>query len=149
MSEEIEKIEKQLKTIAILYFVFAGFTFLMLLFLPLHYKMMSLVSTMEFPVREGEPDPAKMFAPMMDVMIYMYLVIGILGIIFAGVTLFTGLFLFQKKNRLFCIIGAAISCLSFPLGTALGIWTLLILFDNKTKPLFEGSADLNEADFLS
>lgn len=100
MSEEIEKIEKQLKTIAILYFVFAGFTFLMLLFLPLHYKMMSLVSTTEFPVPEGEPNPAKMFAPMMDVMIYMYLAMGILGIIFAGVTLFTGLFLFQKKSSI-------------------------------------------------
>jgi len=149
MSLATEKIEKQIKTISILYFVFSGFSFLMLMFLLLHYTIMSKFSTMEFPVREGEPDPTKMMAPMLDMMIYFYVAMGVLGVLFAIATFLTGLFMLQKKKRTLCIIGAAIGCLSVPLGTALGIWALLILFDKKTKPLFERPSELNEADFLS
>ena len=112
MSIENDQLEKQLKTIAILYFVFAGFSFLMLL--PLHYMMFRRFSTMEFPVLEGQPDPMKMMTPMMDVMIYFYIAMGVLGVLFAVATFFTGLFVLQKKNRTFCVVGAAISCISAP-----------------------------------
>ncbi|MCH9656930.1 MAG: hypothetical protein K0U86_01270 [Planctomycetes bacterium] len=147
MSIATEKIEKQIKTIAVLYFAFAGFSFLMLMLLPLHYMMFRRFSTMGFPVPEGQPDPMEMMAPMMDVMIYFYIVMGVLGVLFVISTFLTGLLMLQKKNRTVCIIGAAIGCLSAPLGTALGIWALLTLFDNKTKLLFETPVELNDPDF--
>jgi len=119
----------------------------MLMLLPLHYMMFRRYSKMGFPVPEGQPDPMKMMAPMMDVMIYFYIAIGVLGVLFAVATFFTGLFMLQKKNRTVCIIGAAIGCLSVPLGTALGIWALLTLLDKKTKLLFEPPVELNDTDF--
>lgn len=147
MSLETDRLEKQLKTIGILYFVFAGFSFLVLLFLPIHYMMFRKFSTMEFPVPEGQPDPREMMAPMMDMMIYLYTAMGVLGVIFVVATFFTGLFMLQKKNRTFCIVGAAISCISAPLGTALGIWALLTLLDKKTILLFAPPVKLNDNDF--
>lgn len=149
MSEDTEKIEKQIKTIAILYFVFAGFTFLMLLMLPLHYIIMNSFSKMDLPRQGGGPDPAKMIDSMMDMMIYMYIGMGILGVLYAGLTFLTGLFMLQNKNRTFCIIGAGFCCTSFPFGTALGVWTLIILMDKKSISLFEKTAAMNETDFLA
>ena len=90
MSIATEKIEKQIKTIAVLYFAFAGFSFLMLMLLPLHYMMFRRFSTMGFPVPEGQPDPMEMMAPMMDVMIYFYIVMGVLGVLFVISTFLTG-----------------------------------------------------------
>lgn len=149
MLEESEKIEKQIKTIAIFYFVFAGLTFLMLLMLPLHYAMMNKITEMDFPRRGGGPNPAEMVDSMMEMMIYMYIGMGVLGLLYAGLTFLTGLFLLQKKNRIFCLVGAGFCCTSFPLGTALGVWTLIVLMDEKAKALFEKPVDMNEADFLS
>lgn len=149
MSIETDKIENQIKTAAILYFVYAGFSFLMLLMIPLHYTIMNAFSKMEFPGHEGGPNPAEMLDSMRDLMIYMYMAMGVLGVLYAGLTFLTGLFLLQKKYRTFCIVGAGFCCTSFPFGTALGVWTLVMLMDDKAKLLFENSVEMNETDFLT
>jgi hypothetical protein len=42
-----------------------------------------------------------------------------------------------RKRYTFCIIVAAISCTFFPLGTALGVFTILVLSRPSVKALFE------------
>ncbi len=77
------------------------------------------------------------------------MLIGMLiGTVFFTLTCFlTGTCLLKQISHRSCIVGSVVILIAFPLGTALGIWALLTLFDNKTKPLFETPAELNEADF--
>ena len=105
--------------------------------------MMETMETMDIPIEEGQPDPAEMFSPMMEMMKYMYLLVGIFNAIIAVIFIVTGVCMFRKKNRTLAIVGAGASCLLFPLGTALGIWALTVLFDEDVKIEFEAT---NEAE---
>jgi hypothetical protein len=68
------------------------------------------------------------------------MVIGLVAIAFAwviaGLTIWTGYNLSQRKHYTFCLVVAAISCLSFPFGTALGVFTIIVLLRPTVKQLF-------------
>lgn len=147
-SPDTEQIEKQLKVIGILFLVLAGFCLLMLIFIPIHYMMMQSFVNIDFPGHKEGPDPRKIFQEMQSSMVFMYVFMGGLLVLTGGFMLATGINLLRRRHWTLCVIGSALICPSFPLGTALGIWSLLTLFDKKTKPLFAERAPLEEADFL-
>ncbi|WP_339734764.1 hypothetical protein [uncultured Gimesia sp.] len=149
MSLETEKIEKQLKVVGVLFMSLSGLCLLGLLFIPVHYMMMQSVLNMDFP-RQGEgPDPREMFEKMQTPMFVMYGLMGGMMLLFGGFTLATGINLYRKSHKTFCIVGSAVICIWIPFGTALGIWSLILLFDKNAQPLFEEQTNLNDADFLS
>lgn len=57
-------------------------------------------------------------------------------VIMAGLTAYTGRCLSSRKHHTFCIVMAAISCLSFPIGTALGVFTIIVLQRPGVRQLF-------------
>jgi hypothetical protein len=52
-------------------------------------------------------------------------------------TIIAGIFLKNRKNYIFCIVIAIINCAFFPIGTVLGVFTLVVLFRSSIKPLFQ------------
>ena len=50
-----------------------------------------------------------------------------------------GRFLKRHKRRIFCMVIAGISCLFMPVGTVLGVFTIIVLSRPTVKTLFEGS----------
>jgi hypothetical protein len=56
---------------------------------------------------------------------------------FAALYILTGYYLQNQRNRTFCMVMAAISCLSVPLGTILGVFTLVVLSRTSVIELFE------------
>jgi hypothetical protein len=48
----------------------------------------------------------------------------------------------QRRSRTFCMIVAAITCMEFPLGTALGIFSLTVLGRASVARLFNGKPGL-------
>lgn len=48
-----------------------------------------------------------------------------------------GRFLKQQKKYTFCFVMAVISCMFAPLGTVLGVFTIIVLLRDSVKPLFE------------
>src|SRR5262245_20658320 len=57
----------------------------------------------------------------------------------AALTIWTGRNLAQRKRYTFCFVMAVILCVvSIPLGTALGIFTIIVLQRPSVKNLFEG-----------
>ena len=147
MSLETEKLEKQLKVVSVLFMASSGLCLLGLLFIPIHYTMMQSVMNMDFPHQEEVLHPREMFEQMQGTLPLMYGILGGIFLVFGGVMLATGINLYRKKHQTFCIVGSAMSCLCMPWGTALGIWSLLILFDKHAQPLFQ--EQLSDADFLS
>jgi hypothetical protein len=55
----------------------------------------------------------------------------------AILTIAAGRFLTQKKHRIFCIVMASIHCLHAPLGTLLGVFTLIVLLRPSVRMLFD------------
>src|SRR6266581_2637262 len=50
-------------------------------------------------------------------------------------TIISGRYIARRKNRMFSIVMAAIHCLSFPFGTALGVFTLIVLMRDSVRRL--------------
>jgi len=49
----------------------------------------------------------------------------------------SGIFLRQRKFRVYCIVHAGVQCLSFPFGTALGVCTIVVLNDQSVQGVFD------------
>lgn len=60
----------------------------------------------------------------------------IVGWIMAGLLIWAGRCLAQRKKYTFCLVVAALSCFFFPLGTALAVFTFIVLMRPSVKPLF-------------
>jgi hypothetical protein len=71
---------------------------------------------------------------------YIFAILGtvllVLGLGFAACLFFAGRFLSQRKHRLFCLVIAGINCLFFPYGTALGVFTFIVLMRPSAQALF-------------
>jgi hypothetical protein len=58
----------------------------------------------------------------------------------AVLTLLAGRFIARRKHHLYCLILAGFNCMSFPFGTALGVFTFIVLLRPSVKAMFEQSA---------
>jgi len=56
----------------------------------------------------------------------------------AALSFFTGRFLARRQHRTFCVVISALNCISLPLGTALGVFTIIVLQRRSVKTLFAG-----------
>ena len=63
----------------------------------------------------------------------------VVGWAFAIGLFFAGRCLQQRRRHTFCVVMAALACLSVPLGTLLGVFTLIVLFRPGVKDLFAES----------
>lgn len=59
------------------------------------------------------------------------------GWAFAACVLYAGRCLANRRRLLFCQVMAGIECMFMPFGTALGVFTLLVLTRPTVKPLFD------------
>jgi hypothetical protein len=62
-----------------------------------------------------------------------------LGWAYAGALVYAGHCLRRRRQRLFCIIMGGLSCMFFPFGTVLGVFTLVVLIRPSVAALFEGA----------
>lgn len=59
---------------------------------------------------------------------------------YAGALAFAGQSLASKKRYTFCLIVAGINCLFAPLGTVVGVFTIIVLMRPEVKELFQNPA---------
>ena len=70
---------------------------------------------------------------------------GIIAYVAAGY----GLLKYKSWARILAIILAILNLFLFPIGTALGIYTLVIMFNEETKVLFRGEVTTAEMEEVS
>jgi len=75
------------------------------------------------PSQPNAPNPAEFFA----IFRWFYLVFGLWFIVSGVLNILSGLSLRVRKHRIFSIVVACINCLYMPLGTILGVFTILVL----------------------
>jgi len=131
---------EHLKILGICFYVKAGLLALTGLFFSIYIIFGAAFMTMDIPHKANEPNPA-MFGGL-------FIVFGLAFVAFFGLLAFlafwTGRSLMRHKNYSFILVIAAISCLSMPLGTILGIFTFVVLMRDSVKALFSGQ---NPAQF--
>lgn len=76
---------------------------------------------------------------------WMFAVLGgasiFVGWSFAICLLIAGYFLARQKHHLFCMIAAGVACMWVPIGTVLGVFTIIVLQRPTVKALFESNRD--------
>ena len=123
---------EHLKLLSIFHYVLAGLTALSALF-PLLYVLLGVLmatGAMEERHRDGSE---RAFGWVFAAFGCLF-VMGIFAL--AAALVFAGRSLAQRKRHTFCIVVAGVSCLFFPFGTALGVFTLIVLMRPSVKELF-------------
>lgn len=129
----MEKDQNELNLLSILHFVMAGLAALVgsipVVHLLLGFRMLTDPS---FLGGGGPPPP---FNPG-----WLFVIVGALAILlgwsWAFVLVFSGLSLRSQRRYWLSFVVACITCLNFPLGTALGVFTLLVLSRPSVKQMY-------------
>ena len=128
-----------LRVLAICHYITAGLTLLMSGFIPLHYAIMKMVFTSPEITnpKPGEPampfNPAEFFALFQ----WFYVIAAVFMLAAVILTAISGRFIQRRVNRLFSLIVAGFLCMFFPFGTALGVFTFIVLTRDSVRRLYE------------
>ena len=123
----------QLRMLSIFHFVFAGFSCVGLGFLLLHHLIMRAVFAQpNWAGNTGAAPPPEVFA----IIGALYWVIGGAILVQTVLAVLSGYFLWHRQYRTFSIIVACINCLSLPLGTVLGVFTLVVLMRESVQTAY-------------
>lgn len=130
-----DKDAEHLRLLVIFHFVHAGFQALSLVFGVFHFFVMKnvFVNGGFFKNVKG---PAPDFEMMLRFMVPFYIVMALFGLGLMIYSILCGLWLRQRKHRTMCLVCAGIECLALPLGTILGIFTILVLNRDSVRMLF-------------
>lgn len=126
---------KYLELLAVFHYVFGGLLALFSCFPILHVVMGLALATGRMPMQsEGAHPPESLFG-------WIFVIMGSLFVLTGWMTaiavLIAGRRLQRRQNRLFCMVVAGIECMFMPFGTALGVFTLILLNKDPVKSAFE------------
>jgi len=127
--------EEHLKLLSIFHYVLAGIMgfFGCIPFVHVGLGLFMLTSPGSFQNGGGSPPP-----PFVG---WLFLIMG--SVFIAGawtlaiLVIVAGRKLRRRVHRTFCLVVAGISCLFMPMGTVLGVFTIIVLVRPTTKALFE------------
>lgn len=128
-----------LNLLSIFHFVGGGMAFLGILFLMAHCAMVHSIFTNAalWQDQKNAPPPALFW----HILIWIYLAGTIWLITSAILNILSGIFLRARKCRTFSCIVAGINCVHIPLGTVLGIFTIVVLSRESVAQLYEAEAN--------
>jgi hypothetical protein len=125
-----------LRLLSIFHYVIGGLMALVSLVPLIHVGLGLMMVFRPEAMDKGNPPP-----PFLG---WFFVVLGsvfiLCGLTLAVLTLIAGRKLAARRNYTYCLVIAALLCLFMPLGTALGIFTILVLMRPTVKPLFQANA---------
>ncbi len=125
---------EHLRLIAVFHYVLAGLSVAGLGFLVVHRLFMNLffANPEMWKDAKGGPPPEAFFA----ILAWFYLFFGAL-IVLAGVANLVSARCIQKRRwRTFSLVVAGINCMQVPFGTALGVFTFIVLLRDSVRGLY-------------
>jgi hypothetical protein len=125
----------QLRLLSIFHYVCGGMMALFACF-PIIHLVMGLVF-MFIPQKSGDGPPPALIGAFFVVIA---LIIILLGWAIAGLVAWAGRCLSRRIHYTFCLVMAAIECMFMPVGTVLGVFTIIVLIRPSVKLLFDQAA---------
>jgi magnesium-transporting ATPase (P-type) len=121
----------QIHLLSIFHFVLGALALLGIGFLCLHYLIVNYIfSHPEMMKTNTNLDAAK---AIFSLIIWFYLFAGFLLAVACVANILSGIFLLQRKNRMFSLVVAGLDCLQIPFGTALGVFTFIVLLRDSVR----------------
>lgn len=108
------------------------------------YAAMGIVMALTFahlPEQEGQPPPelfSTFFVIIGGGIFTLFMAAGVLKILCARN-------LWRRRSRWFCFVVSALSCIAVPYGTAIGVFTILVLLRPSVTTLFSGAPGDSES----
>jgi hypothetical protein len=138
MNQQVNQDFEHLKILSILFYVLAGLCLLPGLF-GLFYMVMGIffgaaMMSSDISHQPGAPPPA-LFG---GIFVFVGAIILLFSLAFAILAFKAGRNLSKKQGYTFCFVVACIVCLWMPLGTILGIFTIIVLMRDSVKAIFNG-----------
>lgn len=128
-----------LKILSIFHFVGAGLAVIGIGFVFLHFILMHSVfenpKMWEHAQQPGVPPPAEFFAFFK----WIYLAGGVWFMASCVVNVISGLCLRARKLRTFSLVVAGFNCMHLPLGTVLGVFTMIVLMRDSVRELYDAN----------
>ncbi|WP_315385785.1 hypothetical protein [uncultured Stenotrophomonas sp.] len=129
--------QSQLRLLSIFHYVVAGLTALFSLFPLIHVGIGIATLSGAMPINSNggpaSPDETRLFG-------WLFIVIGsiviLCGLTLAGFMAYAGRCLARQRRHTLCVVVAALSCMCMPLGTVLGVFTLVVLMRPAVKAAF-------------
>lgn len=131
--QTINQDEYQLRLLTIFHYVCAGLAALFAC-LPLFHVLFGLLMLFAPGAFEGEPAEAVRIMGL--IFIVLPGLIFLLGWVFAALLAWAGHCIAQRKRYTFCLVMAGVACMLVPFGTALGIFSIIVLTRPGVKALF-------------
>ncbi len=136
VQRQLTEDDDHIRLLSIFHFVVAGLSLLGILFLFGHYLMLHTVfsnpglwkssKNMPFP-------PTQLFA----IFIWFYFIMGTVLLTASVLNLLSGIFLHQRRHRVFSLVVGGLNCLQIPFGTILGVFTIVVLSRNSVRAAYE------------
>ncbi len=130
-----EQDNEHLRLLSVFHYVVGGLMALFSLFPIIHVCIGIFMLTHPGRFNQGAPPPFPV-----EWIGLLFAVIGgliiLCGWALAGLTVFSGRSLARHRHYLFCMVIAGVNCMFVPLGTVLGVFTLLVLLRPSVKTLF-------------
>jgi hypothetical protein len=118
---------EHLKMLSIFHYVLAGFAFAGLLFLCLHFLIVTAVFTSPGIFNSPKNHSGPPVAFLLPFFMVFYLVFGGMLVTAGVLNLLSANFLRQRTHRTFSLVVAGLNCMQIPFGTALGVFTIMVL----------------------
>ena len=96
---------------------------------------MSAMMSPEVLAKADKPPPPE-FLHFMGMFKWFYVAFGLYGITTMVLNVLAAMWISARRNWMFCMVVAAINCISIPLGTILGVFTLVILAKDPVRASF-------------
>jgi len=123
-----------LNLLSIFHFVGAGLALPGLMFVFAHYMMFhAFIANPQMWQNQKQAPPAEFFA----LFKWFYIVFGFWFVVSGVLNVISGFCIRAKKHRTFSLVTAAINCLHVPLGTVLGIFTIIVLIRDSVREVYE------------
>jgi hypothetical protein len=130
--------EDQLDLLGVFYYILGGFGLFGLLG-ALVYVGIGVILIVAPGLADEPPPPDAAQGALIGGILFIVIGLVVAAMVGAvsGCTIYAGRCLRSRRNRTFVMVVAAIMCLSFPVGTALGVWTLMVLSRPEVRTLYE------------
>jgi hypothetical protein len=124
-----------LKLLSIFHFVGAGFALLGILFLLAHFALFHTFfsNPKMWQDQKQQPPPAEFFA----IFKWFYLIFGAWFLASGILNVISGLCLRARTHRTFSLVVAGVNCLHIPIGTLLGVFTIIVLIRDSVREIYD------------
>ena len=130
----VDQDQEHLRLLTVCYYVYAGIVALFACIPIIHLTFGVLLIANPGWFGDGKNAPPPAFVGYLVAIIAGLIVLA--GWTFAACSFLTGRFLARRKHYLFCLIVSGANCMFAPFGTALGVFTIIVLLRPEVKSMF-------------